>query len=99
MSRVKKSIKITQIDFQPSSIPSNIIAVLFSTVYYILLNIVSCTIAIGFGYLCYVSVGHSPRESVLTEPIECNASASAIASVTIGRGCHLLILNENSLSN
>lgn len=75
------------------------IAVFFSTVYFRLLEIASCTIAIGFGYLCYVSVGCTPRESVLTEPIERNASASAIGSVTIGRGCHLLILNENSLSN
>lgn len=71
----------------------------FSTVYYILLSITLRTIAIGFGYLCYVSVGYSLRESVPIEPIECNASASTIASVTIGRGCHLLILNENSLSN
>lgn len=31
--------------------------------------------------------------------IKAYASASSVGSVTIDRGCHLLILNENSLSN
>lgn len=76
---------------------SNRIAPISSDPSIISFNIASGTIPIGFGYLSYVSIA---RVKVFW-PVQSNgnASASTTGSVTIGRGCHLLILNENSLSN
>lgn len=97
-SRVKKSIKSNQIDFPRGHFHQCDCGVLLNRLFYIIEYriVYHCD---WFRLSLYVSVGCTPRESVLTEPIERNASASAIGSVTIGRGCHLLILNENSLSN